>query len=182
MSRRKLFDDGPFPFPTVEWKNETVTFIASETPTVSRDAAVRAALVFPFYGDKVVLGDIAHRGWCIPSGHIEDGETPEAAVRREAHEEAGVVLGRVAYLGYFVLTNRETGRVSHAPTFIGQVANFGDIPSGSESRGMLMVGAEDVAGLYFSWDALLADVFAYAWAQKATRFPVGVSLSALTGE
>ena len=137
--------------------------------------------MFPFYGDRVVLGDIAHRGWCIPSGHVEAGETDEQAVRREAWEETGVTLGTVAYLGHFILTHRETGIVRHAPTFIGQVSALGDVPKNSESRGMMLASVEDVADLYFAWDALLADVFAYAWAQKALRFPVGVSLSALMG-
>lgn len=170
-------DDEPI-FPTVEWGNETATFFIYVEPDPAVPCPV--ALVFPFYGDRVVLGDIAHRGWCIPSGHVEPGETPEAAVRREAGEEAGVTLGRVAYLGSFILTHRETGQVRQAPTFIGEVVNFGAMPEGSESRGMMLASVEDVAGLYFSWDALLADVFNWAWAQKAVVFPVGVSLSSLT--
>lgn len=174
-----LSEDNAPVFPTVHWKNETATFT---TNAPDESVASPAALVFPFYGDRVVLGDIAHRGWCIPSGHIEPGETSEEAVRREAWEEAGITLHRVAYLGHFILTHRETGQVRHAPTFIGQVASFGDVPDNSESQGMMMASVEDVAGLYFSWDALLADVFAYAWAQKAVLFPVGVSLASLTGD
>ena len=165
-------------FPTVQWKNETATFKASKP---RKKLPAPAALVFPFYGDRVVLGDIVHRGWCIPSGHIEGGETAEDAVRREAWEETGITLGKLVYLGYFVLTHRETGEVRHAPTFIGEVAAFGDVPQGSESRGMMLAAVEDVADLYFAWDALLSDVFAFAWAQKTERFPVGVSVSALMG-
>lgn len=36
---------------------------------------------------------------CGPGGHIEDGETPEAAARREAMEEFGIMLGDLVYLG-----------------------------------------------------------------------------------
>ncbi|MEM9781792.1 MAG: NAD(+) diphosphatase [Pseudomonadota bacterium] len=52
-------------------------------------------------GDHVLLG--RQRGWpagmhSLLAGYIEPGETPEAAVRREVMEEAGVPIGRVRYL------------------------------------------------------------------------------------
>lgn len=164
-------------FPAVLWKHETATFVA--TDAFPDPSMAPAALVFPFYGDKLVLADIATRGWCIPSGHVESGETFEAAVRREAWEEAGATLGQVVYLGYFILTHRETAAVRHAPAFIAEVQSLGGVPSGADSRGMQMVNVEDVAGMYFSWDDLLAAVFAYAYEQKQAQFRVGIPVSAL---
>jgi 8-oxo-dGTP diphosphatase len=165
-------------FPVVRWKNEWVTFVATDGgPDPAR---APAALVFPFYGDKVVLADIVTRGWCIPSGHVEAGETFEEAVRREAYEEAGATLGRVAYLGHFVLTDVETGIVRYAPTYIGEVRGLACVAQGTDSRGMQMVNVEDIAACYFAWDELLAAVFGYAYEEKRRRFPVGVPLSALT--
>lgn len=168
-------------FPSVRWKRETATFVPADrfVPTTT---PTPAALVFPFYGDRVVLADIVTRGWCIPSGHLEAGESAEDAVRREAHEEAGALLGQVRYIGYFILTDRETGEVRHAPTFIGEVMGFSDIPMGTESRGMQMVAVEDIADMYFAWDDLLASVFAYAYGEKEHYFRAGISLAALTGE
>ena len=168
-------------FPTVRWKHETAAFVASGAPPSDLAVPSPAALVFPFYGDKVVLADIVTRGWCIPSGHVEAGETFEEAVRREAREEAGVTLGHVACLGYFVLTHAQTGAVRHAPTFVGEVLGLGDDPLTPDSRGRQLVNVEDVAGLYFAWDDLLAAVFAHAYDEKQRLFLSGVPLSALTG-
>jgi 8-oxo-dGTP diphosphatase len=138
--------------------------------------------VFPFYGDRIVLADIVTRGWCIPSGHVESGETDEAAVRREAREEAGISLGRVVYLGYFVLNGDAAGTTRHAPTFVADVRSIGGAVIAEESRGSQLVNVEDVAGLYFAWDGLLAEVFQYACETKERLLPAGYSLRALIGE
>lgn len=49
--------------------------------------------------DTVLLGQrLRSHGtgrWCTPGGHIEFGETPERAARREVMEETGLELGKV---------------------------------------------------------------------------------------
>jgi len=50
-------------------------------------------------GDEVLLGKrLKSHGigtWCTPGGHIEFGETPEQAARREVMEETGLYLPKV---------------------------------------------------------------------------------------
>lgn len=162
-------------FPKAQWRKDQATFVRGE----SVGFPTPAALVFPFYGDKLVLAEIPGRGWCIPSGHLEPGETPEEAARREAFEEAGVTLGRVVCLGYFVLTDTQTGAIRHAPTFVADVQGLSELPEGSESQGRLMANVEDIEGLYYSWDNLLAAVFEEAIAAQERLLPSGMSLSAL---
>jgi NAD+ diphosphatase len=58
------------------------------------------AIMLAVKGERCVLGR-SHRFqagmWSCLAGFIEPGETIEDAVRRETHEEAGIVCGRVAY-------------------------------------------------------------------------------------
>ena len=159
----------------MRWRNEAATF-HSQAPTDS-SVPMLHALVFAFYGDKIVLAEIPGRGWCIPSGRIEAGETPEQTARREAFEEAGATLSRVVPLGYFVFTDSEKRTVRYAPAFVGEVVGLGELPEESESQGRFLANLEDVAGLYYAWDELLAAVFDAA---AEARLPAGTSLAAFT--
>jgi 8-oxo-dGTP diphosphatase len=60
-------------------------------PRVDKHLVVAQAIV---HGDQGVLlavrGDL--RGWELPGGHVEDGESPEAAAVREVWEETGLIV------------------------------------------------------------------------------------------
>ena len=43
-------------------------------------------------GDYLLLRERHHTGWALPGGLLNRGETPEAALVREVHEEIGVML------------------------------------------------------------------------------------------
>lgn len=67
-------------------------------PRVGRHLVVAQAIV---HGDEGVLlavrGDL--RGWELPGGEVEEGETPEAAVCREVWEEAGLIVEVDCHVG-----------------------------------------------------------------------------------
>lgn len=65
---------------------ETVRAVAA---VIHRDGRVYAA--------QRGHGDM-RGGWEFPGGHVEEGETPEEAVRREVREELECSLGTVWYL------------------------------------------------------------------------------------
>lgn len=62
-------------------------------------AGCTAAATIVVKGGKALIGRRRDgAGWCGPGGHIEAGETPEQAARREAWEEFGIRLGALTPL------------------------------------------------------------------------------------
>lgn len=59
-----------------------------------------AAATLVFRNGRLLTGKRKDNGLiCGPGGHIEEGETPEEAARREAVEEFGITLGELTHLG-----------------------------------------------------------------------------------
>jgi 8-oxo-dGTP diphosphatase len=64
----------------------------------STEEMITACMVVALHGDAVVLSK-PKRGWGILGGHREGDETPEECVRREAIEEAAVILDDPVLIG-----------------------------------------------------------------------------------
>ena len=58
------------------------------------------AFVLAFSGDRLLQTHLVKRGWDLVGGHIESGESPEEAARREIYEETGARSGPLHLLGY----------------------------------------------------------------------------------
>jgi len=178
----------PNKFSTVTWSNlkSEATFLPGEELPPQSEGKLWAVLTFVYYGDKVALADIAGRGLCIPSGKIEPGETLDEAAVREVWEETGGQLqpDRRRLIGCYRLTpsgNLPTTPERYCPVFVAEAWGFAPIPEGSESHGLVLAAVEEVAEIYFLWDALMAEVFAFAQERREALFPVGLPLSELTG-
>lgn len=64
---------------------------------MSRYAVVPSVYLIPLKEGKTVLGLRKNTPWmnghyAMISGHVEEGETPEEAIIREAQEEAGIIV------------------------------------------------------------------------------------------
>lgn len=92
-------------FATEYWL-ETNSRVAFYPATTVPTLPVTAVKIYIFQDDKLLLTNIKSRGWDLPGGHIEPGETPRAAVIRELHEETGAVAKRLGLIGYLKITNQ----------------------------------------------------------------------------
>jgi 8-oxo-dGTP pyrophosphatase MutT (NUDIX family) len=61
---------------------------------------ITSALALAFRKQSILMTKLNARGWDIPGGHLERGESPEIALHREVREETGALLSNVRLLGY----------------------------------------------------------------------------------
>ena len=88
----------PTPAIMARKQSQPSTFASLDTrdlPVVREYSA--GGLIFDEHGRVAIIARHSRSGhieWCLPKGHIEQGETPEQTAVREVHEETGI-LGEV---------------------------------------------------------------------------------------
>ena len=97
----------------------------------------------------------------MPSGRLEQGESPLDAGIRETYEEVGAALINPRRIGVYTFTSSAAVKTC-VPAFIGWVTEAGPIPAGSESRGVCVLTRNELPANYWLWDELMASVFDYA--------------------
>ena len=65
---------------------------------------ITAVSVFAMSSEGILMTRLHSRGWDLPAGHIEEGETPEEAIRRECFEETAAHLDQTVPMGFLELT------------------------------------------------------------------------------
>ncbi len=93
-------------FPVIYWGDDQSTEVqfqpADELPD---NELVSACFVFAEHNGTVAMSK-PQRGWGLPGGHRETGESAEECLRREAMEEAGVELGELRLIGWWATVKR----------------------------------------------------------------------------
>ncbi|WP_391118076.1 NUDIX domain-containing protein [Psychrobacillus sp. L3] len=90
----------------VDWGGHKVSLIWHPFTHISQSEIVTSVHSYCFYQGKVLLVQVKGRGFNIPGGHIETGETPEEALHREVYEE-GYVKGKLEYIGAIEVNHTE---------------------------------------------------------------------------
>lgn len=116
---------------------------------------VTSVLVFAFQGRHLLLAHSTKGDWKLPGGHVEAGETPAQAIRREVLEETGVVLGPVRQLAYQRLRllgakpqgYRYPYPDSYKLFFVGTIAELLPYQESSEICGRRLCGWEEAAAV-----------------------------------
>lgn len=145
-------------FPSGQYGRQRLQFFAAPFRAPLR---AFAGLVFPWEGEKVLICDIADRGWCIPSGRVEPDETSMEAVHREAQEEGGVVLSAAQYIGCYMITERS--EVRWADCYAALIGEWGEIGVVTESKGRQLVTVDQLPEIYHLWNELTAMVFEHSY-------------------
>ncbi len=76
--------------------------ILGEAPTNPSD--ISASFIFAFKGEEILMAQVYSRGWDIPGGHRENGETSEEAITRELFEECATSPLLMGPLGHLEIT------------------------------------------------------------------------------
>ncbi|CUU56443.1 8-oxo-dGTP diphosphatase [Parafrankia irregularis] len=119
-------------------------------------AAVTSVSVVVVAGDgALVLADLA-RGWDLPGGHVQRGETgAEQTARREVWEEVRVRVGVLEPVEVIESDLFGADDLTYMLVFAARVAEFAEWSGGLESAGRVVVSAEEFLARYRGGDPVL---------------------------
>lgn len=110
---------------------------------LSRESLIEepnCVLVFAFYRGKLLLTRHNCRGWELPGGKREKGESILQTVHREMREETGGELDAIEKVGQYLIFENDN-LVFVKNIYISTVSVLRALPSGFETNGVMLVDA-----------------------------------------
>ncbi len=153
------------------WVPRPNTVVISATSEMPPPELCTAAYVLAFDGDNLLMADL-DRGVEMPGGHIDPGETPEQAMRREVLEETGATVGAARLFAVQKMTitgPKPEGYtypypVSFQLIYIAQGVKQGTFIRDDDSKGGVMISPE--AAKDIPWLHTNRELYDYAFAIK----------------
>ena len=120
-------------------------------------------VVLSAYGGKILLSRHRERTtWETQGGHVEPGETPLEAAKRELYEESGALDYDIRPLCDYWAGDEITGKGATGMVFAAEIHTLGEIPPSE----MAEVRAFDALPDNLTYPAITPELFAYLWAHE----------------
>lgn len=127
--------------------NETHLVLSELLP---QQKLITCSFVLAFQENALLLTNLNKRGWDIPGGHIEPGENPVEAMKRELYEETGAQIDSPQVLGHELIrlyNKPEKYKYPYPDSYMvfyfAKIVKLDDFQSTSETKGRGFFKPED---------------------------------------
>ncbi|WP_100012039.1 NUDIX hydrolase [Lentibacillus sediminis] len=157
----------------VQWGESKVKLTWKIAKTLPPEEQITSVHGFCFKDDKLLLVNLNQRGWDIPGGHIDNGETTEECFRREAFEE-GYITGSCSLLGHIIVDHNKNPnwdenspypKVGYQVFYRMDIDQLHVFQAKYESGERILIKPGEVTEYYHGWNELYQEVLDYASSQ-----------------